>query len=50
MYKDGFSNQEIYNIFLKYDISIKDNSKKNILEDFMDMITNWFVGKEINLY
>ena len=50
LYKKGFSNQDIYTLFLKYDMTLEDNNdKKNTLEDFMDMITNWYVGKNIDL-
>ncbi|WP_147362953.1 hypothetical protein [Capnocytophaga canis] len=50
MYKKGLNSKQIYDIFLRYDISIGDNSdKKDILEDFMDMITNWYIGRDINL-
>lgn len=46
----GMNNENIYNVFLKYYNGMNDtNNTKDILGDFMDMITGWYQGHNIEL-
>lgn len=46
----GMDNEDIYGVFLKYYNRIDDtNDTKDILGDFMDMITGWYQGCNIEL-
>ena len=48
--KKGLSVQEIYNEFLKIHTNMNDlDEAKDLLGDFMDMITGYYVGKNIDL-
>lgn len=47
LYIKGFSKEEIYEIFLNCTTSTMEPHKDN-LEDVMDMITGWYVGKNID--
>ncbi len=52
--KKGMNQDEIYDIFYKYYLDLQESSQnlqedEDILGDIMDMITGWFVGKNLNL-
>jgi hypothetical protein len=52
--KKGMNQKEIYSIFYKYYVDLQEmnqnaQEKEDILGDAMDMITGWFVGKNLNL-
>ena len=48
LYTKGFSKEEIYEIFLNCTTSTVEQTHKDNLEDVMDMITGWYVGKNID--
>lgn len=50
--KEGLNKEEVYNIFYDYYLELQENNdeiKANILGDVMDMITGWYVGRNIDL-
>ncbi len=49
---EGFSKQSIYDVFHTYSLKLTENNeaeKATLLEDVLDMITGWYVGKNIKL-
>lgn len=48
LYTKGFSKEEIYQIFLNCTTSTMEQTHRDNLEDVMDMITGWYVGKNID--
>lgn len=48
----GSQKQEIYNILYDYSLQLMKDNRENeaeLLEDVMDMITGWYVGKNLDL-
>jgi hypothetical protein len=48
----GNNKEEIYNVLYTYSLDLTENGRSTdaeILEDVLDMITGWFVGRNLNL-
>lgn len=48
----GLNQQEIYNVFYAYYLKLEEENEYeyvDILGDVMDMISGWYVGKNLNL-
>lgn len=49
---NGLDKEAIYNILYSYSIELAQaerNSDSEILEDVMDMVTGWYVGRNLEL-